>query len=181
MEKQRRKSRRPIVKESEKARRLTDEFVQKIIEYKDKKTKELDPIEGIEKHIKDYGREILELEDPEFAYAFIYLRKKMVETGNEVLIISSEKTEADVRKDIKLLIAKGVLTSSPSAAVHHRDLLASALSGVLEMRIKYGIEIVLKPTVEKATIPRESHSAITEENGRGFFKRKLYNRFRSAR
>lgn len=171
MEKQRRKSRRPIVKESEKARRLTDEFVQKIIEYKDKKTKELDPIEGIEKHIKDYGREILELEDPEFAYAFIYLRKKVVETGNEALIVSSDNINIDVKLDIKLQIAKGVLTSSPSAAVHHRDILSLALTEPLDLRIKYGFSFQIEayPKIEKAPITRGLHSAIKEESrGRNF-------------
>lgn len=144
MEKQRRKSRKPIVRESEKARVLTDEFVQKVIEYRDKKTKELDPLEGIEKHIKDYGCQVLELKDGEFAYAFIYLRKKIAETGNEALIVSSDNMNIDVKLDIKLQIAKGVLTSSPSAAVHHRDILALALTGPLDLRIKYGFSFQIE-------------------------------------
>lgn len=127
------------VKESEKARILTDGFVQKIIEYRDKKTKELDPIEGIDKHIMDYGKAIFELKDPEFAYALIYLRKTIAETGNKVLVISKSNEKFDMRQDIKLLIAKGVLTSSLLAAVHHKDILVQALSGPLDLRIKYGL------------------------------------------
>jgi len=127
------------VKESERARELTDNFVQKIIEYRDKKTKELIPIEGIDKYIMDYGRAIFELKDPEFSYALIYLRKTIAETGNEALVTKGSNENFDVRQDIKLLIAKGVLTSSPLAAVHHKDILVQALSGPLDLRIKYGL------------------------------------------
>lgn len=127
------------VKESEKARILTDGFVQKIIEYRDKKTKELDPIEGIDKHIMDYGKAIFELKDPEFAYALIYLRKTIAETRNEVLTISYGEGDFDMRQDVKLLIAKGVLVSSPLAYVHHKDILVQALTGPLDLRIKYGL------------------------------------------
>ncbi|MGE4452166.1 hypothetical protein [Castellaniella sp.] len=120
------------IKESEKARVLADELVQKVIEHRDKETKELDPIEGLNRYIVDYGRGLFELKDAEIAYALIYLRKKMAETGNRALMVSYDDGVSDITQDVKLLVAKGVLTSSALAAVHHMDLVAKALSGLLD-------------------------------------------------